>query len=278
MPNPKDLNAAQWQAVMTTSGPLLVLAGAGTGKTRVVTFRIAELIRRGIRPERILAVTFTNKAAGEMRSRACEMIGKRLDEKPEISTFHSLCVRILRRHAKALGYPAGFAIYDRGDQESVARTVLREIKVAEGALRPGDLLYWISRWKTASLGPEQAAAAAESDKQHLAASGFRRYQKALKTAGAMDFDDLLLQTEELFAHFRRSAAAKPSGSTTSWSTNIKTPTPTSTASSRPWPAATATSASWGTTTSRSMGGGGPRWPTSSASPAIGPTPKWCVWR
>ncbi len=193
-----DLNAAQWQAVMTARGPLLVLAGAGTGKTRVVTHRIAELIRRGTRPERILAVTFTNKAADEMRSRALALIGKRVDGKPEISTFHSLCVRVLRRHAPR-GYPRTFAIYDRGDQESLARSVLREIKVAEGALRPGELIHRIGRWKMASVRPDQAAATAQTDKDHLAAAAYRRYQKALKAAGALDFDDLLLCTEELLA-------------------------------------------------------------------------------
>src|SRR6476619_3102377 len=102
------LNAPQLDAVSTLKGPLLVLAGAGTGKTRVVTYRIAELIRHGIRPSRILAVTFTNKAAGEMQERTAGLLGKRLPEKPEISTFHSLCVRILRRHATRLGYPAQF--------------------------------------------------------------------------------------------------------------------------------------------------------------------------
>jgi DNA helicase-2/ATP-dependent DNA helicase PcrA len=196
-----DLNSAQSDAVHTLSGPLLVLAGAGSGKTRVVTYRIAELIRRRTRPERILAVTFTNKAAGEMQQRAGTLLGKRLKERPEISTFHSLCVRILRRNIRQLGYPAGFAIYDRGDQEGVARAALREIKVAEGLLRPGDLLYFIGRWKTASVRPEQAAAGAQTDKEHLAAAAYRRYQNALKTVGALDFDDLLLCTEELFARF-----------------------------------------------------------------------------
>ena len=124
---PDGLNPAQRAAVTTPSGPLLVLAGAGTGKTRVVTYRIAELIRRGTRPSRILAVTFTNKAAREMNERAAALLGKRLKERPEISTFHSLCVRILRRHATRLGYPASFAIYDRGDQESVARAALRDL-------------------------------------------------------------------------------------------------------------------------------------------------------
>ena len=164
-------SAAQSEAVHTLSGPLLVLAGAGTGKTRVVTYRIAELIRHRTPPDRILAVTFTNKAADEMQQRAAALLGKRPERKPEISTFHSLCVRILRRHITHLGYPASFAIYDRGDQEGVARGVLREIKAAEGLLRPGDLLYFIGRWKTAGVGPEQAAALAQTDKEHLAAVG-----------------------------------------------------------------------------------------------------------
>src|SRR5512139_863767 len=112
---PMDLNPSQQEAVQTLSGPLLVLAGAGTGKTRVVTYRIAELIRHRTKPERILAVTFTNKAANEMQERAAKLLGKRTDQQPEISTFHSLCVRILRRQITHLGYPAAFAIYDRGD-------------------------------------------------------------------------------------------------------------------------------------------------------------------
>lgn len=207
----QQLNPPQRAAVETLSGPLLVLAGAGTGKTRVVTYRIARLIRGGIRPNRILAVTFTNKAAGEMQQRAAELLGKRLREKPEISTFHSLCVRVLKRHITHLGYPAKFAIYDRGDQESLARQVLREIRCAESALRPGDLLYLISRWKSASLRPAEAAAAAQTDKEHLAATAYRRYQKAIKLAGAVDFDDLLGCTEELFERFpgvRREEAAR----------------------------------------------------------------------
>jgi DNA helicase II / ATP-dependent DNA helicase PcrA len=202
------MNPAQYDAVHTLSGPLLVLAGAGTGKTRVVTYRIAELIRNRIRPDRILAVTFTNKAADEMQQRTAALLGKKLKLKPEMSTFHSLCVRILRRNIQQLGYPAGFAIYDRGDQEGVARTVLREIKVADALLRPGDLLYFIGRWKTASVRPEEAAAIAQTDKEHLAAAAYRRYQNALKTAGSLDFDDLLLCTEELFQKFPKTRQAE----------------------------------------------------------------------
>ena len=196
-----DLNPAQLEAVMTPSGPLLVLAGAGTGKTRVVTYRIAQLIRRGTPADRILAVTFTNKAADEMRDRAMALLGKKVHQKPEISTFHSLCVRILRRHARHLGYPSTFAIYDRGDQEGLARAALREIRVGDALLRPGDLIQRIGRWKMASLRPQQAAAMAQTDKEHLAAVAYRRYQKALRAAGAVDFDDLLLSTEELFERF-----------------------------------------------------------------------------
>ncbi len=196
-----SLNPAQLEAVRTLSGPLLVLAGAGTGKTRVVTHRIAELIRSRVRPERILAVTFTNKAADEMQKRAAALLGKGLKERPEISTFHSLCLRILRRHIRHLGYPAQFAIYDRGDQEGVARGALREIKLSDALLRPGDLLYFVGRWKNSGIRPDQAAKVAQTDKEHLAAAAYRRYQNALKAAGALDFDDLLLLTEDVFSQF-----------------------------------------------------------------------------
>ena len=192
------LNRAQLAAVYTSSGPLLVLAGAGTGKTRVVTYRLAELIQGGVRPSRILAVTFTNKAAREMQSRAATLLGKKADEKPEISTFHSLCVRILRRQITHLGYPAQFAIYDRGDQESLARGALREVKASDAMLRPGDLISQISRWKNALLGPSDAALRAVTPKEVLAAAAYRRYQNTLRAAGAVDFDDLLMLTQELF--------------------------------------------------------------------------------
>lgn len=205
---PDGLNPAQHDAVTTLSGPLLVLAGAGTGKTRVVTYRIAELIKHGTRAERILAVTFTNKAAAEMQARAAALLGKRLKTRPEISTFHSLCVRILRRNATRLGYPAKFVIYDRGDQESVARSALREIKAPDALLRPGELINFISRWKMQSIRPDRAASRAMTDKEHLASAAYRRYQKALQLAGAVDFDDLLMCTEELFARFADVRAAE----------------------------------------------------------------------
>jgi len=191
------LNPEQQAAVDTLSGPMLVLAGAGSGKTRVVTFRVANLIRHGTVPSRILAVTFTNKAAAEMHERLTHQLGKRKD-RPQICTFHAHCVRVLRRHIRKLGYPEQFAIYDRGDQESIARSVLREIKVPGELLRPGDLLFQISQWKSHSIRPHDAAQVARTDKEHLCAMAYRRYQRTLKNSGAVDFDDLLLLTEDLF--------------------------------------------------------------------------------
>jgi DNA helicase-2/ATP-dependent DNA helicase PcrA len=210
--SPPSLNRAQRDAVATLSGPVLVLAGAGTGKTRVITYRIAELIRSGIAPHRILAMTFTNKAAREMRERALALLGKRPrgTKPPEISTFHSLCVRILRRHARLLGYPDEFAIYDRGDQESLARSALRDVRVGNDKLRPGDLLALIGGWKNRGLSPGKAEDSADKDKEQLAALAYNRYQLGLKASGAMDFDDLLLNTEALFAQFPEARFAEAS--------------------------------------------------------------------
>lgn len=193
------LNPEQQEAVNTLRGPLLVLAGAGSGKTRVVTFRIANLIKHGTQPDRILAVTFTNKAAAEMQHRLGGLLGKTKSKaKPQVSTFHSHCVRLLRRHARTLGYPEKFAIYDRGDQESLARGVLREIRVPGELMRPGDLVNQVGNWKTLGIRPPEAERIAKTDKEHLAATAYKRYQKQLRHAGAVDFDDLLLLTEDLF--------------------------------------------------------------------------------
>jgi DNA helicase-2/ATP-dependent DNA helicase PcrA len=227
---PSDLNPPQLEAVRTLSGPLLVLAGAGTGKTRVVTYRIAELIRRGTKPDRILAVTFTKKAAGEMqeraaallaragvgrgaaggRSRAKQVGGSRNDSPPapEISTFHSLCVRVLRRHIRRLGYPEKFVICDRNEQESQARTALRELRAPTAALSPGDLIAIVSRWKSAAIRPDTALGRAETEREQLAAAAYRRYQDNLKRLGAVDFDDLLLLTEELLTQHAPVRAAE----------------------------------------------------------------------
>jgi DNA helicase-2/ATP-dependent DNA helicase PcrA len=195
------LNPAQREAASTISGPLLVLAGAGTGKTRVITYRMVELIRQGVAPNKILSVTFTNKAAKEMQERMNGLLGKRLPAKPFISTFHSLCVRILREEIEALGYPKKFVIYDRGDQESAARAALREIRVNDKSLRPGDLLNRISNWKMANVSPDQATNYTENDFDFLAAMAYRKYQSKLRSSGAVDFDDLLMLTNDLFSQF-----------------------------------------------------------------------------
>ena len=211
------LNPSQKKAVETLSGPLLVLAGAGTGKTRVITMRIANLIRHGTAPERILGVTFTNKAASEMQQRVLQVIGKPkskrgqgrssgADNRPVLSTFHSLCLRVLRRHITKLGYPERFNIADRSEQESLARQVLREVRMSDKMLAPSQMLFHISNWKSRAISPDEAIGDADSDERHLAAVAFRRYQRRLKNSGCVDFDDLLLCTEQLFRQERDIAA------------------------------------------------------------------------
>ncbi len=195
------LNPSQRDAVTTLSGPLLVLAGAGTGKTRVITYRMAELIRTGVPADQILSVTFTNKAAKEMQERMQTVLGRRLKIRPVISTFHAYCVKVLRDEIETLGYPAKFVIYDRGDQESAARKALRDLRVPDTSLRPGDLLSYISKWKTAGVLPEQSRDFVEDDRGWLASSGYRRYQQSLRAAGAVDFDDLLMLTLQLFEEY-----------------------------------------------------------------------------
>jgi len=197
----RSLNAAQREAVQTLSGPLLVLAGAGTGKTRVITYRMAELVHSGVAADRILSVTFTNKAAREMLQRSAVLMGTRLRTKPFISTFHSYCVRVLRQEIERLGYPRAFAILDRGDQESAARTALRDIRVGEKSLRPGDLINSISRWKMAGVTPDRATEHIENDLDYLAAVAYRKYQNIIRASGSVDFDDLLLLTNQLFTEF-----------------------------------------------------------------------------
>lgn len=195
------LNDAQRDAVNTLNGPLLVLAGAGSGKTRVVTVRIAKLIDTGISPRRILAMTFTNKAANEMQHRIRSMISTPHDNQPEISTFHSLCVRILRRQIQHIGYPANFTILDSADQNSICRKVLREIRISDATLKARDLMYQIGQWKSQGISPQNATRSAVSDKEHLAAVAYRRYQDELVRCGTVDFDDLLLLTNVLFRDF-----------------------------------------------------------------------------
>ena len=212
--------------MLTVEGPLLVLAGAGTGKTRVITHRMAELIRRGTPPDRILVGHLHQQGRSRDGAADCRPLGPAAGRKPVVSTFHSLCVRILRQEAALLGYPTGFAIYDRSDQESAARAALRDIRVTDKTLSPGELVRRIGRWKTLGCRPRVGAEHAdENDLDVLAAAGYRRYQRSLRSRGAVDFDDLLLLTQKLFEELSEVARAVTNrGSITCKSTNSRTPT------------------------------------------------------
>ena len=194
----QDLNPAQQQAVTTTEGPLLVVAGAGTGKTRVITYRIAYLIEQGrARPDEILAVTFTNKAADEMRERIARLLGQPL-QAPWASTFHSFCARLLRREAPALGLPRDFSIYDDSDQERIVRALLKEFGEDDRAWVARGILERISRSKTDGRTPDDWRASANpQERRH--AEVFARYAQALREAHALDFDDLLLEAVRALA-------------------------------------------------------------------------------
>jgi DNA helicase II / ATP-dependent DNA helicase PcrA len=191
-----SLNAAQSSAVEHAGGPLLVVAGAGSGKTRVLTARIARLLGRGTRPEAILAFTFTNRAAREMRERIETQVGepaKRL----WVGTFHSTAVRLLRREAAHLDRPRDFVIYDREDQETVLREIVRRLELSETAYRVGTVLSRISDAKNALVTPEQAAHAAVSPYEKQIAECYRLYRDRLRAQGAYDFDDLISESVRL---------------------------------------------------------------------------------
>ena len=193
-----DLNSVQRQAVEHPGGPLLILAGAGSGKTRVLTGRIAHLVReRGVPEGAILAFTFTNKAAREMRGRVESLLGGE-DLRVWLGTFHATCVRILRRHAEALGYPRGFVIYDTDDQRSLLRELLRETGGEDRALTPAAAGSRISRLKNEGITPETFEAEALGPIDRRLAPIYTRYAKGLRDRAAMDFDDLLLYTVRLF--------------------------------------------------------------------------------
>ena len=198
-----SLNPEQRQAVRTVDGPLLILAGAGTGKTRVITSRVAYMISRGIRPRNILAVTFTNKAAREMKERVKSLVPKRRlvgedgqTEKPTISTFHSLCVRILRRHITKLGYKENFVIYDATEQLGVVRRILSQISLGSKKPDPYAVLSLISRWRNSN---SDELIAEDQDLAALAKHLVATYQQTLKASNAVDFDDLILLVLRLFA-------------------------------------------------------------------------------
>jgi len=187
-----DLNDAQQRAVECTEGPLLILAGAGTGKTRVITARVAYLITQGADPAHILAVTFTNKAATEMRERLGRILDAEAAEKVTMSTFHALCLRILRTNIDRLGYKNNFSIYDEGDQLGLIRKIITRTSARDERLDPTLARNAISKAKNNSWKPP------ENDETLLGAV-FARYQAELKTLNAVDFDDLLLLAVKLLS-------------------------------------------------------------------------------
>lgn len=193
------LNDKQQEAVYHTDGPLLILAGAGSGKTRVLTHRIAYLIEeKGINPWNILAITFTNKAAGEMRERVDKLVGFG-SESVWVSTFHSMCVRILRRHIELLGFDTNFTIYDADDQKTLMRDVCRLLGIDTKQLRERTLLGVISHAKNELISTEEFRLQAGGDYMLLKqAQVYEEYEKQLRSNNALDFDDLLVKTVQLF--------------------------------------------------------------------------------
>lgn len=194
-----QLNPEQRLAAETTEGPMLILAGAGTGKTRAITFRMANLVSRGVPAESILAVTFTNKAAEEMQNRVTDLLLRAgvPPARPWISTFHSLCARLLRREAGHAGLPKDFAIYDDDDQLSAVKLAMARLKIEEDGLTPRNVLSRISYAKNHGQSPEQVRAEAFGQDTRKVADIFAAYQELLNNSKAVDFDDLLLRSARL---------------------------------------------------------------------------------
>jgi ATP-dependent DNA helicase UvrD/PcrA len=205
-----QLNPQQREAVETTEGPVLILAGAGSGKTRVITYRIAHLIEHlGVMPESILAMTFTNKAAAEMVERVDKLVGGLSIAKPVISTFHSFCVRLLRRDIEALRIPSripgqppigltkNFVIYDEADQQSVVKSIMRRLGIDDKQATPRAVLGHISWAKNHMLDPQEVYLQSSDPKTERVAQIYAEYKKDLAKANALDFDDLLLEAVRL---------------------------------------------------------------------------------
>ncbi len=193
------LNPQQREAVEFGEGPLLILAGAGSGKTRVITYRIAYLIEaRAVPPQGILAVTFTNKAADQMKERVAALLSGGAAGRPHISTFHSFCVRVLRRDIARLGYSRDFSIYDEDDQQQAVKAAIEELGLGEQIASPRSAVGRISYAKNRGLAPQDVYRAAADPMAEKLASLYERYEGKLRQAQALDFDDLLLKTVDLF--------------------------------------------------------------------------------
>jgi DNA helicase-2/ATP-dependent DNA helicase PcrA len=196
------LNPQQRAAVTHVGGPLLIVAGAGSGKTRVLTHRIAYLLaERAVAPGEILAITFTNKAAGEMAARVATLVGDRRARAMWVMTFHSACVRILRREAARFGYPSNFSIYDSADSQRLMAMVCRELELDARQYPPKSMAAQVSNLKNELIDYESFAANARGAREKALAEAYTEYQRRLVAAGAMDFDDLIMVTVNLFQAF-----------------------------------------------------------------------------
>ena len=243
----KKMNPRQLEAVLHTEGPLLILAGAGSGKTTVLINRIAYIIDQSLaKPWQILAITFTNKAAGELKERLTAMLG---DTGGDVwaATFHSTCARILRRDGDRIGYSSHFTVYDTDDSKRLVKDCQKALNIDDKMISHKSILSEISHAKDSMLSPADYQAAAGSDFR-LAKIGavYELYQKRLREADAMDFDDLLGNTVEMFWNTIKT------GSATSWWTSIRIPTKYSMNLSAFLPRKAKTSAWWATTTKASI--------------------------
>ncbi|MBN1131675.1 MAG: UvrD-helicase domain-containing protein [Bacteroidales bacterium] len=200
----KDLNKAQQEAVLNYSGPALVIAGAGSGKTRVLTYRIAYLLHKGFAPQKIIALTFTNKAANEMKGRIAQLVSPNLAKRLWMGTFHSIFARILRNEAGILGFPNNYTIYDTIDSKSLVKTIIRELNLDDRIYKPSEVFGRISSAKNNLITPDvytnsqEIQAKDQFSRRPQLGEIYRRYVVRCKQYGAMDFDDLLLNTNLLF--------------------------------------------------------------------------------
>src|SRR6478735_8491808 len=195
------LNEPQRAAVVHQGAPLLVVAGAGSGKTRVLTRRIAWLItERKPHPGSILAITFTNKAAAEMKERVEALVGRRA-RVMWVSTFHSACVRILRKEVDKLGFKSSFSIYDAADSKRLMTLVLKDLDLDPKRYQPGAVLHWVSNHKNDLRDPEDAAKDTRNRFEESMSAAYTMYQRRLREANALDFDDLIMFTVHLFQQF-----------------------------------------------------------------------------
>ena len=205
--NTSGLNPSQLSAVTCTDGPQLVIAGAGSGKTRVLTYKIAYLLERGVYASHILALTFTNKAAREMKSRITQLVGETCARYLWMGTFHAICTRILRQEASLLGYTKDFSIYDTSDSKSMIKHIIKDFQLDDKIYKVVTVLNRISMAKNLLQSPDQYAANREYllrdrfDKMFDIARIYAEYNRRLHAANAMDFDDLLVMTNTLFQKF-----------------------------------------------------------------------------